>query len=109
MPSQQETFSNIYLEVALWARENGPVVVASQVGGFVDQIESGTTGFFIDTASCDAMTHTLQHVLELPQEAHATIRRQAYQRVARNHDFRRNFPQTLHWFWDPQRQEDDGA
>jgi glycosyltransferase involved in cell wall biosynthesis len=99
IPSQQETFSNIYLEVALWARENGPVVVASQVGGFVDQIEPGTTGFFIDTASPEAMRYTLQHVLDLPPQAHAAIRRKAYQRVAREHDFRRNFPNTLHWLW----------
>ena len=46
IPTQQETFSNIWLEVALWARESGPVVVASQVGGLIDQIAPGTTGFF---------------------------------------------------------------
>ena len=48
VPSQQETFSNIPLEVALWARHAGPVVVASRVGGFVDQIEDGVNGFFLD-------------------------------------------------------------
>jgi glycosyltransferase involved in cell wall biosynthesis len=99
IPSQQETFSNIYLEVALWARENGPVVVASQVGGFVDQIQPGTTGFFIDTVSPAAMMHTLQHVLDLPSQMHAAIRCNAYQRVVQKYDFRRNFPQTLHWLW----------
>src|SRR5919108_1706742 len=51
VPSRHETFSNIPLEVALWARENGPVVVASAVGGFIDQIEAGVTGFFIDISS----------------------------------------------------------
>ena len=54
VPSRHETFSNIPLEVALWARENGPVVVASSVGGFVDQIEAGVTGFFIDISSLSA-------------------------------------------------------
>ena len=87
------------LEVALWARENGPLVVASRVGGFMDQIEPGTTGFFIDTASPEAMMHTLQHVMNLSQEAHASIRHNAYQRVVQEHDFRRNFPKTLHWLW----------
>ena len=105
VPSRHETFSNIPLEVALWARGNGPVVVASSVGGFVDQIEAGVTGFFIDISSLQHMTQTLLHVLDLSQEAHAAIRHQAYQRVIRAFDFAQNFPVTLRWFWqrEPQR------
>lgn len=99
IPSRQETFSNISLEVALWARENGPVIVASTAGGFVDQIDPGQTGFFIDIASSHTMSQTLQHVLQLPQQTHATIRRNAYQRVARQYDFTQNFATTLRWLW----------
>ena len=99
VPSRHETFSNIPLEVALWARENGPVVVASSVGGFVDQIEAGVTGFFMDISSLQNMTQTLLHVLDLSQDAHAAVRHQAYQRVIRTFDFARNFPVTLRWFW----------
>jgi glycosyltransferase involved in cell wall biosynthesis len=98
-PSRQETFSNIPLEVALWARESGPVVVTSTAGGFVDQIEPGQTGFVVDIASCQEMARTLRQVLELSDEAHATIRRQAYQRVVEAYDFARHFPTTLRWFW----------
>src|SRR5262249_2938619 len=65
VPSRQETFSNIPLEVALWARSQGPVVAASHVGGFIDQIESGVTGFFIDPTSCETIAQTVQHVLNL--------------------------------------------
>jgi glycosyltransferase involved in cell wall biosynthesis len=99
VPSRHETFSNIPLEVALWARENGPVVVASAVGGFIDQIDAGITGFFLDTSSPQRITQTLLRVLDLPQDAHAAIRRQAYQRVIGVYDFARNFPVTLRWFW----------
>jgi glycosyltransferase involved in cell wall biosynthesis len=99
LPSRHETFSNIPLEVALWARENGPVVVASTAGGFVDQIEAGVTGFFIDISSTQHITQTLLQVLDLAPDAHATIRRQAYQRVIQAFDFARNFPVTLEWFW----------
>jgi glycosyltransferase involved in cell wall biosynthesis len=99
VPSTHETFSNIPLEVALWARRQGPLVVASQVGGFVDQIEDGVTGFFLDRTSCEAMGRTLQHVLGLSQEHQAVIRRQAYEKVVRLYDFQRNFPATLRWFW----------
>jgi glycosyltransferase involved in cell wall biosynthesis len=99
MPSQQETFSNIVLEVALWARHHGPVVAASQVGGFVDQIVPGENGFFIDTAVPDTITRTVRQVLELPEATHARLRRNAYQRVLQQYDFRRNFPTTLRVLW----------
>jgi glycosyltransferase involved in cell wall biosynthesis len=104
VPSRHEPFSNIPLEVALWARERGPVVVASAAGGFIDQIEAGVTGFFIDTSSPQRITQTMLQVLDLSPGAHATIRHQAYQQVIRAFDFARNFPVTLEWFWqaDPQ-------
>jgi D-inositol-3-phosphate glycosyltransferase len=99
VPSRHETFSNIPLEVALWARDHGPVMVTSTAGGFADQIEPGITGFFVDIASEPAMTQTLQQVLELSSHAHAAMRRQAYQRVVQAYDFAHNFPKTLRWFW----------
>lgn len=98
-PSRHETFSNIPLEVALWAREKGPVMVASTAGGFVDQIEPGITGFLVDILSCKRITQTLRQVLDLSPEAQAIIRHRAHQRVVRTYDFIRNFPATLRWFW----------
>jgi glycosyltransferase involved in cell wall biosynthesis len=99
VPSRHETFSNIPLEVALWAREKGPVVVASTAGGFVDQIEPGITGFLVDILSCQRVTQTLHQALSLSPEAHATIRHRAHQRVVQKYDFIHNFPATLGWFW----------
>jgi len=69
------------------------------IGGFVDQIEAGITGFFIDNSSSQHITQTLLHVLDLSEAAHAAIRYQAYQRVIRAFDFAQNFPVTLRWFW----------
>jgi glycosyltransferase involved in cell wall biosynthesis len=100
VPSRQETFSNIPLEVALWARQQGPVVVASRVGGFVDQIEDGVTGFFIEPLACETMGQTLQQVLNLSEEQRASIRRRAYEKVVRLYNFEQNFPATLRWFWE---------
>ena len=99
VPSRHETFSNIPLEVALWAREKGPVIVASAAGGFVDQIEPGITGFLVDTLSSQNITQTLHQVLDLSEAAQAKIRHRAHQRVLRRYDFIQNFPATLDWFW----------
>jgi glycosyltransferase involved in cell wall biosynthesis len=100
VPSRHETFSNIPLEVALWAREKGPVIVASSAGGFVDQIEPGITGFLVDISSAQHITQTLHETLDLSAEAQATIRHRAHQRVVQNYDFIHNFPATLRWFWE---------
>ena len=99
VPSRHETFSNIPLEVALWAREKGPVIVASAGGGFVDQIEPGITGFLVDTLSCQDVTQTLRQVLDLSPETQANIRHRAHQRVVQTYDFKKNFLATLGWFW----------
>lgn len=98
-PSRQETFSNIPLEVALWAQHQGPVVVAADVGGFVDLIEDNKTGFLFKTESRQSLQQTLQRVFRLSPDIHASIRQNLYQRVTRQHDFQRTLPATLHWFW----------
>src|ERR1700688_123179 len=59
VPSRHETFSNIPLEVALWAREKGPVIVASTAGGFVDQIDLARTEFVPHFLSWAYATHPL--------------------------------------------------
>ena len=99
VPSRQETFSNIPLEVALWARKQGPVMVASTAGGFVDQIEPGITGFLVDISSRKRITQTLRQVLDLSPETQANIRHRAHQRVVQTYDFKKNFLATLGWFW----------
>jgi glycosyltransferase involved in cell wall biosynthesis len=99
VPSRHETFSNIPLEVALWARAKGPVIVASTTGGFVDQIEPEITGFLDDFLTCEHVTQTLHHVLSLSPEAHSAIRHRAHQQVVQKYDFLKNFPATLRWFW----------
>lgn len=98
-PSQRETFSNIPLEVALWAKAHGPVSVTSTAGGFIDQIEPGVTGFLLDIESRPAMTETLREVLKLSPQAHAAVRERAYQHVVQAYDFARNFPAALSTFW----------
>src|SRR5262249_23437889 len=90
VPSRHETFSNIPLEVGLWPRERGPVVVASNAGGFMDQIEPGIDGFLIDTSSSQHMTQMLAQALALSPEAQALIRQRLYRRVVQTHDFLRN-------------------
>jgi glycosyltransferase involved in cell wall biosynthesis len=69
------------------------------VGGFVDQIEPGVSGFLVDMSEPEAITQTIQQGLDLPPDAHAAMRRRAYERVVHTFDFARNFPATLRWFW----------
>jgi glycosyltransferase involved in cell wall biosynthesis len=99
VPSRQETFSNIPLEVALWAQRQGPVVITSDIGGFVDIIEDNQTGFLFQSESCQSLHQTLQRVLRLRPQSVASIRQNLYQHVRQEHDFKHPFPRTLRWFW----------
>ena len=74
-------------------------MVASTAGGFVDQIEPGTTGFLVDISSRKRITQTLRQVLDLSSETQANIRHRAHQRVVQTYDFKKNFLATLGWFW----------
>jgi len=49
VPSDTKTFSNIPLEVALWARENGPVVVASTLVGSSIKLRQVSRDFLLIT------------------------------------------------------------
>lgn len=99
VPSRQETFSNIPLEVGLWARHQGPVVITSDIGGFVDLIEDNRTGFLFTSESHRSLHRTLQRVLALKPNRLSSIRQNLYQRVRQRHDFKHTFPRTLRWFW----------
>lgn len=98
-PSRGEPLSNIPFEVSLWARNQGPVLLCSNVDGFPEQIEHGETGFLFVPDSAADLSAKLTTILELDATKAARIRTAAYQRVVQECDFARNFRETLRAMW----------
>lgn len=98
-PSRGETLANVPFEVALWARNSGPVVVAPRRDGFVEQIDDGVSGVLYDPGAPDGLTMAITQALSLTEVRRAGIRAAAYERVCAERDVVRNLVQTLVFFW----------
>ena len=60
VPSRAETFGNSATEAMM----RGSVVVASRVGGLIDQVENGTTGFLCPVDDADAFASVMIPLLQ---------------------------------------------
>jgi glycosyltransferase involved in cell wall biosynthesis len=98
-PSRDEPFSNIPLEVSLWANSQGPVMLTSNVGGFMEQIDNEKNGFIFDINSHEDLTKKIEFILQLSEEKLNSIRSSAYNKVVRERDFFKNFRLLLDSFW----------
>lgn len=85
-PSRAEPLANLPFEAAMWARHNGPIVVAPALGGFPESISHRHTGLLYEPHSTAALTTALREALALPAATRAAWRQNAYLRVAQEHD-----------------------
>lgn len=98
-PSVGDSFSDIPHEVAVWARDGGPVVLTSDIWGFREQIDDGVNGFKFSRTSPNSIAEKLSVILQLDEARLRTIRKRAYERVVTKYDFRRSLFETLNYFW----------
>lgn len=98
-PSRQEPFSNIPLEVALWAKEHGPVVLASNIGGFKEQIIDNKNGFLFNVDDEKDLARKINYILQIPESKLGSIRLAAYKKVLKERDFFNNFGRLLDVLW----------
>lgn len=100
-PSRREPFSNIPLEVGLWAKEQGPVVLASNIGGFIEQINDEGNGFLFNVDDHEDLARKMGYILQLPEESLKSIKARAYHKVVTERDFFKNFERLLNSLWSP--------
>lgn len=99
-PSRAETLANVPFEVACWARDQGPIVTAPRLGGFVEQVWHNTTGLLYQTGSPTGLTEAIDTALTLSEYRVAHMRRAAYAEVAATRDAALHLSTTLRCFWD---------
>lgn len=98
-PSRGEPFSNIPLETTIWAKDGGPVVLASNIDGFVEQIKPGFNGYLFETENASDLAKNIDHIFSLKTNILNKIRHNAYSKVVKERDFFANFKETLDYFW----------
>jgi colanic acid/amylovoran biosynthesis glycosyltransferase len=77
-PSLNEGFCNAVLE----AQAMGCLCVASRVGGLLENIEDGVTGWLVEPRNPDALTERIVQLIKLPLIERTAVSTQARQRVA---------------------------
>lgn len=98
-PSRREPFSNIPLEVGLWTKNNGAVVLASDIGGFPQQIIDNKNGFLFKVDNPDDLAQKILDILKLSDNELSNVRKEAYKKVINERDFYKNFGELLHSLW----------
>ncbi len=99
-PSRNEPFSNIPLEVGLWAKDKGPVILASNIGGFMEQINDGENGFKFNINDQEDLTKKIELILGISEDRLRSIRLDAYNKVKKERDFFKNFDSLLGSMWE---------
>ncbi|MDN0194364.1 glycosyltransferase family 4 protein [Streptomyces sp. S.PNR 29] len=94
-----EPLANVPFEVAMWARNGGPVVVAPACDGFLEQIEDGQTGLFYAPTEAGSLTDAIRRALNYSIEETRKICQSAHEKVARDRDIVPNLVESLHHLW----------
>jgi glycosyltransferase involved in cell wall biosynthesis len=79
------------MEVAIWAKNQGPVVLASNIGGFMEQINNRKNGFIFNIKNNKDLIKKIKFILRLPDKQLKKIRLNAYNKVIKERDFLKNF------------------
>lgn len=98
-PSRGEPFSNIPLETGIWAKEKGPIVLASNIDGYLEQVKDGDNGFLFECDSSLNLAQKIDHVFSLSDKTIYKMRKNAYKKVMLERDFFKNFEKTLDQVW----------
>jgi len=85
--SHREPFGLVPEEVRLWTKHAGPVIVASNLDGFVEQIDDGVDGFLVPPHDHQRVAAIFQHILECSQNDLAAMREKGWQRAMRDYNY----------------------
>jgi len=65
VPSHGEPFGMAPIEHWSWSTDIGPPIIASNVGGLVEQIEDGVNGFLVDMHNLDALGQLIDRAMNM--------------------------------------------
>ena len=99
-PSRADSLSNIPFEVALWAKNEGPIIIGAALQGFLEQIKDGVDGFLFESSGKKSLGNVLKKIMNLSDQQRQIMRINAYKKVSIERNFKMNFENTLSNFWE---------
>ncbi len=91
----QESFGLVPEEARISPNSAGPVVVASNLGGFKEQITNGKDGFLVDPKDHVQTAKIMSKILNMSEPELAKIRKAGLARVKRDYDYTKNVIESL--------------
>ncbi|HDN79163.1 MAG TPA: glycosyltransferase, partial [Chloroflexi bacterium] len=90
-----EPFGLTPAETRVHARKQGALMVVSNTGGLVEQVEDGVDGFVTRQDDPDDVARTIAHILEMSEEEKQRIRQAGLKRVLREYTWSSQILRTL--------------
>lgn len=88
--SRCEPFGLVPEEVRLWARKSGPVILASNKDGFVEQIDDGINGFLVDLDDTSVIASKIDDLLKLSDDNIQKVKKNGINKFNSKFDYRVN-------------------
>lgn len=85
--SSREPFGLVPEEVRLWAHKEGPLVVASNLDGFKEQIDNRVDGFLVNPKDHNVVAKLFNEVLSMEASARESMRSRGKERALRDYDY----------------------
>ena len=92
--SSAEPFWLIPEEVRLWAKDQWPICICSDVDWYKDQIENWVDWFLVNPTDYKEIVEILEKVLDMNEKKQSLIRKNGYNRLLREF----NLIDNLFWF-----------
>ena len=93
--SHHEPFGLVPEEVRMWSRKNGPVVVASRLDGFLEQITNNKDGFLVNPSNHVETKGVFKKILSMSPKRHSQIRDRGYRRCLKNYDYAKSTLESI--------------
>lgn len=93
--SNCEPFGLVPEEVRMWATSKGPIIVASRLNGFLEQITSKKDGYLVDPFNVNEVSRTFDKILSLPDEKISYIVDEGRKRCIKNYDYVKTISQSI--------------
>jgi len=94
--SHREPFGLVPEEVRIWAKDVGPVIVASNLDGFVEQITDKEDGFLVNPFDHKTIANLFLEIFNMDTGKLTDIKKKGYERATQNYNYVNSITNTIY-------------